>query len=71
MSNEAHKQLVTEFFTRLSSSEPFTALDTMTDSCTWWTLGSFPLSGTRGEDELAEMFREYFDTMHTNDILCS
>ena len=131
MNSETHKQLVTEFFARLSSaSDPLTALELMTESCTWWTSGSFPLSGTRGKDEMAGVFggmvailngpfllepksftiegdrvaveaeshaelkdgrvynnkyhflmevhdgkinavREYFDTMHTNDIFCS
>jgi pentatricopeptide repeat protein len=79
---EGNKAIVRAFFEHLGAGPADALLALYADSFTCWTAGSLPFSGgktyhqrdhflffVRG-GKIQEM-REYFDTMHANDVLCS
>ena len=55
MSSEDSKKIVLGFFENLNAGNVAPALDTLSDSATWWIQGNFPLSGTRTKAQFVEL----------------
>ncbi len=50
-----NKQIVEEFFRKLSAGDVEGVVSLYSDSCTCWVSGSLPFSGTQPRDRLPEM----------------
>lgn len=58
MSVEANKQVVAEFWKKLSAGDLDRALEMLADTATWWIAGEperFPLAGTKTKAEFAAL----------------
>jgi uncharacterized protein len=57
MGIDENKKVVLGLFENLNNGKPDAALDSLSDSATWWIQGNLPLSGTKSKAQFIEFMR--------------